>query len=133
MASWRDIKRKALGQVHKTFELPAVYLSHAGGSPVAVNVRLHRKNERSNLRGEDFTDGADFLVLRDRIVFPPGFEALTDAYVIFGTTEAYVTGPNAPAREGYTTTDVTPLPQTELDLLLAAVDTTGDVWAAILP
>ena len=135
MANWRDIKRKALGDIHRTFELPAVYLTHAAGMPVRVNVRLHQKHVVSEqLLGEWGNSGATMLDMTDRVIFKQSeiSEVLQRAYVIFGNAEAYLTGPSRPMRETYIWTEVSDVSQDELDALFAQIDTTHPAYEGIL-
>ena len=137
MTNWRDLNRKALGDVHRQFQIPAVYLSHAGGVPIPVRVRLHRKIDQSQPNQiDDWSNGASNVDLSDRIIFEAaavGSEVLTSAHVIFSATEGYDTGPSWPARRGHIRVDVTPMKQRDLDKLLGVVDTTAPEWASIFP
>lgn len=136
MRNWRDLNRKASAVVHQQFQLPAVYLSHAGGTPIPVRVRLHLKTDQSQPSGGDWSDGASVLDLSDSIIFDAAAVhgvVLTSAHVIFSATEGYNTGPSWPARRGYIKTDVTPMSARELEMLLAAVDLTDTAWLHIFP
>ena len=95
MAGWREQKRAALGDIHRQFEIPAVYLTHAAGIPVRVNVRLHIAPVASQNQVDDWSNGATMLDMTNRIVFRESECAtvLNNAYVIFGNSEAYLTGP----------------------------------------
>jgi len=138
MARWRDQKRAMLGDVHRHFEIPAVYLTHATGTPVAVTVRLHRKQvaERPPLGSSD--EVAAMLDIHDRVIFqksqlpyaPEG--VLSKSYVIFSTTEAYFTGPSKPERETYLWCEVTDVPQAELTTLIGQVDLGDPAWVGVL-
>ena len=137
MAGWREQKRKMLGDVHRHFEIPAVYLTHAAGIPIPVSVRLHQKQVVEKLPG-DFSDGAAMLDIHDRIVFqksqmpavPEG--VLKDAFVIFGTEEAYRTGPSKPEREEYIYCEVSVVSQVHLDALIAQLDLSNPAYSGIL-
>lgn len=134
MSNWREQKRKALGYVHRQFQIPAVYLTHTGGNPVAVRVRLHRKNELANASGEDFGLAASNMVLVDRIIFDVArvSEPLVQtAYVIFSRQEGYITGPISPVRDGYASAEVSVMQEGEIEALLLNVDTTLPIWADI--
>lgn len=131
---WREQKRKALADVHRQFQIPAVYVTHKAGSPVAVRVRLHRKHDLSLASGGDFDMGASNMVLNDRIIFDMSTltqPLVTTAYVIFSQTEGYVTGPASPVRDGYAAVDVTAMERDEITSLLAGFDLTTPVWADI--
>lgn len=134
MANWRDIKRKALGDIHRTFELPAVYLTHAAGVPVRVNVRLHQKHVVSEQLLGELGNAAAMLDMTDRIIFKKSEVAavLQKAYVIFGNNEAYRTGPTRPERETYLWTEVSDVSQAELDGLLAQIDKSNPAYDGIL-
>lgn len=135
MAGWREQKRKALADVHRQFEIPAVYLTHRGGNPVAVRVRLHRKNDQANGYSEfDFGMAASNMVLVDRIIFDAAAVSeplVTTAYVIFSRSEGYITGPVSPVRDGYAAAEVTVMQEGEIDALLSLFDLTQPVWATI--
>lgn len=134
MAGWREQKRKALGDIHQTFEIPAVYLTHAAGMPVRVNVRLHMKQVLSKVQSRDWLPTASLQDETNRIVFQTVelAEVLTKAYVIFGPAEAYRTGTTEPEVDGYIQAEVAEIPSVELAALLAATDTTGPAWEGIL-
>ncbi|UUV43209.1 head-tail attachment protein [Rhodobacter phage RcCWillis] len=135
MANWREQKRKALGDVHRQFQLPAVYLSHAGGTPIPVRVRLHRKNAQSQpLQVGDWVDAASNVDLNDRIIFEAAVVegmVLTSAYAIFSPSEGYNTGPSSPAKDGYIAVEVSPMSARELEKLMLAVDLSDPAWAEI--
>lgn len=136
MAGWREKKRRMLADVHKHFEIPAVYLTHVTGTPVAVTVRLHRKQivERPPIGTSE--EVAGMLDIHDRIVFqksqlpvvPEG--VLSKSYVIFGPEEAYVTGPTMPEREGYIYCEVAETSQADLDALIAAIHDNEDAFSS---
>lgn len=136
MAGHAERKQRALARVHTTFERPAVYLTHAAGLPVTVNVRIHRKQVIENLDG--FTDAAAMLNLTDRIIFNQCEVAkvLHNAYVIYKPpgrpVEGYLTGPSKPEREGYIWVEVSPLSEDDLSAFVAQIDTSDPVWEGIL-
>lgn len=134
MAGWREQKRKSLADIHETFEIPAVYLTHAAGTPVRVTVRLHKAQVALQNQADDFRSGATVLDLTNRIVFQQTQlpKVLNNSYVIFGNSEAYRTGPSKPWREGYLYCEVSEVPQADLTAFLTGVDTTGDVWEGII-
>ena len=132
MAGWREQKQKALGDIHQTFEIPAVYLTHAAGTPVRVNVRLHKRPVVVDSPFEG--DGPSFHDTVDRIVFAVSEVAnvVNNAYVIFGNSEAYLTGPSKPKREGFVHIEVSDVPQADLALLLGSIDTDHAAFEGIL-
>lgn len=135
MANWRDQKRKALAQVHSAFEIPAVYLTHAAGTPLRVLVRLHRKQIVSEQQIDDWTNAGKLLDTADRIVFAPTAptNVLRNAFVIFGNSEAYQTGPSKPERDGYRWVEVSEVSQADLNNLLADLDTSDPaIWEGII-
>ncbi|RWF33713.1 hypothetical protein [Mesorhizobium sp.] len=134
MAGWREQKRKSLGHVHATFELSAVYLTHAAGTPVRVTVRLHKAQVASQNQADDFRNGATVLDLTNRIVFQLSQlpKVHNKAFVIFGNSEAYLTGPSQPEREGYVRSEVSEVSQADLSDLLAGLDTSGPIWEGII-
>lgn len=131
--NWRERKRENLLPVHQTFSIPAVYLTHAAGTPVPVNVRLHQRPAAIEAQGED---GAGQLTdIVDRVIFDISEvdPVMTNAYVIFSESEAYVTGPSRPEREGFVWVEVSTVSKTQLATLLSQVDTSGDEWKGIPP
>lgn len=134
MATWREQKRAALGDIHQTFQIPAVYLTHAAGTPVRVNVRLHQAPQISQVQAEAMADAGQLLDQSSNVVFDLSEVAkiLPNAYVVFGNSEAYLTGPSRPARDGYQRVEITEVSQADLTAFLATVDTTGEAWEGIL-
>ncbi len=134
MAGWREQKRKALADIHETFEIPAVYLTHAGGTPVRVNVRLHQRQVVSEQLIDDWAAAGKMLDMTNRIIFDKGevSSVASQSYVIFGNSEAYFTGPSKPEREGYIWVEVSEVSKDDLTRLLTCLDTSGDVWEGII-
>lgn len=136
MTNWREQKRKALGDVHRQFQIPAVYLTHSEGVPVPVRVRLHRKPSQSQpIQTDDWGNGASNVDLSDRIIFEAASvdgEVLHSAHVIFSRTEGYDTGPSEPERDGFITVEVTPMSSSEITALLNSVDLSHPAWSDIL-
>ena len=137
MANWRDLNRKALGDVHRQFQIPAVYLSHAGGIPIPVRVRLHRKAEQANGYSEfEFGMAGNVATMSDTIIFEAAAVegiVLNSAHVIFSADEAYNTGASWPERRGYIRVEVSAMTKGELAKLLSVVDTTAPEWSEIFP
>lgn len=134
MAGWREQKRKSLGHIHGTFEVPAVYLTHAAGTPVRANVRLHIRPVVADVQVEDWTNAGKMLDTADRIIFRESEVAkvLPKAYVVFGNSEAYLTGPSKPKRDGFIWVEVSEVSKVDLSALLAATDTDHPAWEGIL-
>lgn len=132
MADWREQKRRALGDIHRTFQIPAVYLTHAAGTPVRVNVRLHKRPVVAESPFDG--DGPTYHDIVDRIVFDVAELAAVHqrAYVIFGNSEAYLTGPSKPEREGFVHVEVSEVTQADLIALLNAIDTDHAAFEGIL-
>ena len=127
-----------LGDVHKHFEIAAVYLTHAEGVPIPVTVRLHRKQMMDRLTAGDFGDSAAMLDIHDRIIFqksqipdvPEG--VMPRSYVIFGPEEAYLTGASKPERETYLWVEVSEVSQSDLTSLIGELDLSDPAWAGVL-
>lgn len=133
MADWRALKLKAAGDVHRQFQIPAVYMTHAGGEPVSVRVRLHQKPEAVSGDDTEYGQAAFRMALVDRIIFEVAEvpSILADAFVIFSDAEAYMTGSTSPARNGFVTVDVSPARPRDLDRLLDTVDRQHPAWATV--
>jgi hypothetical protein len=137
MAGWRDIKAKSLAAVHKTFGVPAVYMTHGGGTPVSVSVRLHLKNKTSSLlQVDDWSNASSQMIPVDRIVFEAasiaGGKPKSDGFVVFSAGEIYRIGPSEPERSGYVMCEVTRLTAQEATTLIAAQDTNLPAWEGVL-
>lgn len=131
--NWRERKREHLLPVHETFSIPAVYLTHAAGIPVPVNIRLHQRPAVIEAQGKDGT--GQIIDIVDRVIFKVAEVAnvVTSAFVILSDSEAYVTGPSRPEREGFVWVEVRTATKAELVSLLSQVDTAGDEWRGIPP
>lgn len=134
MSNWREQKLSFHGDVHRQFQIPAVYLTHAAGTPVRANVRLHKAPIVSQNQVEDWSNAAALLDQTNRIVFDEAEvpDVLGNAYVIFGNSEAYRTGPSKPKQDGFIRVEVSEVSQADLTALLSSIDTTGDVWKGII-
>lgn len=137
MASWRTIKGKALGHVHKTFVVPAVYLTHAAGTPLRVGVRVHTKQSRVE---NEFTwpNGPGFLELEPKLIFNASEVAKPAnlAFVFVSPTEIYRLGPSRPHRDGYIAVDVTEAKDADVATAVATFEADGydeDIWGGIYP
>ncbi len=131
--NWRERKREHLLPVHDTFSIPAVYLTHAAGTPVPVNIRLHQRPAVLEAQGEDGT--GQMIDIVDRVVLRVAEVAnvVASAFVILSDAAAYVTGPSRPEREGFVWVEVRNATRAELASLLALMDTSGDEWRGIPP
>ena len=137
MTSWRDHKKRVLASVHRTFEVPAVYLVHSGAAPIRQTVRVHLKNETSTLlRMSDWTNGAAHMIESDRIKFDceqlNGKLPAKNGFVVISAEEAYRIGPCEPPREGYVLAEVVRLPIGELAALLATQTSTLPAWEGVI-
>ena len=136
MTGWRTTKKAALAVIHRTFQYPAVYLTHAEGTPVPVLVRRHAKHVAPKQQVGDWADSSSTYDMATRIVFDLAElpAVLPRAFVILSATEAYRTGPTKPEREGYVFCEVTDVSQEELTLLLSSpsIDTDAVEWDAVL-
>lgn len=116
-----------------------MYLTHAAGSPIPVNVRIHRKQVVDSLpQVDDWSQGAEALTLTDRIIFDQNEvpKVHQRSYVIYKPpgrpVEGYLTGPSKPEREGYIWVEVTPLSDEDMDELLVELDPEDPVWEGTL-
>ncbi len=135
--NWRDLNRKAMKDVHRQFQIPAVYLSHSGGIPIPVYVRLHRKADQTNGYSEfDFGMAANVTTMVDSIIFEASSVedfVLTSAHVIFSEDEAYITGASFPERRGYIRVEVSAMSKVDIARLLDEVDVSTPEWSEIFP
>lgn len=131
--SWRDIKARARAMVHRTFQIPAVYLTHAAGVPVRCNVRHHSKVETDQ---NEFVwpKTSGLLMISPGIVFDKAEvpSPLPKSFVIIGPTEIYQIGVVEPFREAYAKADVTTLALDKCAALLAQVDATNEAYLGIV-
>src|SRR5690606_37797540 len=134
MSSWRDIKRKKLAEIHRTFQLPAVYLTHAAGVPIRVNVRLHRRQLVGEFHMGEWTNAAAITDVSDRVIFRASEvgNPLPRSYVIFSNTEVYQIGPTKPEREGYIWTDVSEVSKADVESLLLKIDPSHAAYQGLL-
>lgn len=134
MPSWRDIKAKGLARVHKTFVVPAVYVTHAAGTPLRVGVRVHTKISRTE---NEFTwpNAPGFTEIDPRIVFDVSevAEPVQRAFVFVSASEVYLTGTAQPEREGYMAVSVVEAKPHEVAAFLDAFGPLGPEWDGILP
>lgn len=110
MAGWRDNKRAMRRVVHETMEVPALYLTHVGATPLAVNVRDHTKFKEVQISGAGpgFADMQDttprFIFRRSEVATP-----LHKAFVIMGEDEMYTLGSSRPPDDEFITVEAAPL------------------------
>lgn len=134
MAGWREHKAKARAKIHETFEVPAVYLTHVGGTPVRTLVRLHTK---TGLEQNEFTWPAtgQIFTMIPKIVFKAADvpRVRVDALLIVSATEIYRMGASEPAREGFANAECVALSPQECADTVAAIEPSGAVWQGILP
>ena len=136
MATWRDIKTKALAKVHSNFQVAAVYWTHAAGTPLAVNVRDHT-TQTSTENDDTWVSTPGFYELRPTLIFDASELASVHqkAYVFMSATEVYITGASRPAKDGYIEVDVAPASSNDIAKMLAGLDmgNLDAVWDGILP
>lgn len=136
MAAWRDIKAKALGSVHATFSVPAVYWTHAAGTPLRVNLRDHTK-PRLIENMTTFSNSPGFYEQNPRLIFDAAVvsKVMQGAYVFMSATEVYRTGSSLPARNGYIAVEATEASAADLATMLAVLGAGphGAAWDGILP
>lgn len=136
MAAWRDIKAKQKTAVHRTFQVPAVYLTHDEGLPVRIMVRIHRKPTVDRLTFADFSDAAAGYVAEDIVVFDLAEIAKPspDAFLIVSREEAYKLGAAKPRQDGYMHVSVNEMAPKMIDDLLyrAKADPLDPVWQGII-
>lgn len=133
MSRWRDIKAKARASVHTNFEVPAVYLTHATGTPLLCGVRIHTKispveNEFTWPSMPGYLDIDPYVIFQMNQVSKP----LSNSYLIVSPEEVYKLGVSEPSREGFIKTMVVPLKENEIASLLEEVDTTDPVFEGII-
>lgn len=126
MVGWRDIKAKARDQIHRTFEVPAIYLTHLSGVPVAVQVRIHTGISQP---AEDFTgiEMSPRFEMQPRIIFRSSqvSNPAPKGLVVVSATEMYRIGTSRPEREGFIEVDMTQIGRSELPLLVTALRDKG--------
>lgn len=127
MAGWREVKAQARDLIHQTFEVPAIYLSHMGGTPRAVLVRVHSS---VGIPGEDFPiEMAGRFEFHPRVIFRTVEVAnpAPKSLLIVSETEMYRLSVTEPEREGYISADATRLSKSEAQGLLPTLEAMGAV------
>jgi hypothetical protein len=138
MAGWREKKARALAKVHATFEVPAVYLTHAAGTPLRLMIRVHTKtrrieNEFTWPNAPGFTDIEPTLVFRQSDM--PHGKVLQESFVFVSASEIYRVGPSEPAQDGFIRASVVPARDEDVDEVVAdyVSDGFGAEWDGIYP
>lgn len=137
MGRWREHKRKARADIHGTFALPAVYLTHTAGTPVPCNVRVHSKVA---VNQNEFTwpSSPGYLEIDPYVIFDSAevSKPLKDAFVVVSATEIYRIGVSEPFREQFAKADVNRLPLAECTALMgnltASLEAHADIWQGVL-
>lgn len=138
MAGWREKKARALAKVHATFEVPAVYLTHAAGTPLRLMIRVHTKvqrieNEFTWPNAPGFTDIEPTLVFRQSDM--PHGKVLQESFVFVSASEIYRVGPSEPAQDGFIRASVVPALAADVADVTAdfALNGYGVEWEDIFP
>lgn len=138
MPGWREKKALGLAKVHATFEVPAVFLTHAAGTPLRVMIRVHTKvqrieNEFTWPNAPGFTDIEPTLVFRQSDL--PGGKVLQESFVFVSASEIYRIGPSEPAQDGYVRASVVPAQTADVADVTAPFVTNGFgvEWDGIYP
>lgn len=133
MPGWRERKARMLATVHRTFEVEGVYLTHAGGTGVRANCRIHRKPTVDALSFADFSDAARSWATEDVLVFDLAQvpNPLPDAFFIVSPTEGYKLGSAKPAQDGYQYVSVNVMAPTLLNVALSQVDPADPLWVSV--
>lgn len=135
MARWRDIKANALGRVHETFVVPAVYLTHTAGTPVRVGIRVHTKQSRVE---NEFTwpNTPGYLELAPHVIFAEAqvSKPAHKSFVFVSPNEVYRLGASKPAKDGYVPVEVVPASKAEIDSVTQPfIGQFGPEWEGIYP
>jgi len=132
MSSWRDTKARAKASVHATFGVPAVYLTHAAGTPVPCTIRVHSKVSPTQ---NEFTwpQTSGFLEIDPRIIFAEADvpNPLPKSYVIVSQSEIYRIGTTAPYRDGFAAAEVILLSGQELAAIVGQIDFAAPAYALV--
>ena len=134
MMNWRDVKLAAKADIHATFAISAVYLTHKEGVPKAAEVRLHQRASSIIQQNDDWTNAGQMVDQVDRIGFNSaalGASLVRGAFFIFGPDEVYRTGSALPPRDGYIWVEVAEATPAEVATLLADFDFTVSPWTRL--
>jgi hypothetical protein len=133
MSKWRDHKAKARAAIHRNFGVPAVYLSHAAGTPVRCEVRIHSK---VNTVQNEFTwpSVPGYLEIDPYVIFKKDQVALplSNSFLIVSNSEVYKLGVSEPSREGYIKTMTVEMKSDEIEALLLQIDTETEAYEGII-
>lgn len=138
MPDWRKHRDKALAKVHAHTSVPAVYLTHAAGNPVRLDVQVHVQLQRHE-NEFTFVSTPGLLDLTPRLEFQmsqlPTSKVMQNACVFVSATEVYFTGPSRPARDGYMEVEVTEADADTIARFTAPfiADGFGPEWDGIYP
>ena len=139
MTRWRDKLAKAKGRIHRTFEVPAVYLTHTAGIPVRTAIRVHDNIKRIE---NEFTwpNGPGLADLATRVIFDVTVvpDPASQAFVFVSADEVYRLGPSEKKRDGYIAVDVVPASEADIQSVGDHYDTVngglyGPEWDEIFP
>lgn len=136
MATWREKKARALAKVHSTFEIPAVYWTHATGTPVAVTVRNHTVQNRIE---NDLTwrEAPGYLDLSQVLIFDAAVVAkvLPKSFIFMSASEVYFTDVSQPVKDGYFSVEITVADSSDVSTLMGTLDmdNLSPTWDGILP
>ena len=112
MATIRDIKRAARGNLHLAMSIPALYFPVLAATPVPVTVRVWRKREDPGVGDTPGSNAsAQMVVSEDRLRFNLSEIAVLrrNAIVSVESGEAYRLDYMYPADNGFQTARVVPL------------------------
>lgn len=138
MPDWRKTLGKALGKIHAHLGVPAVYLTHAAGTPVRLNVQAHIPNARHE-NEFTFVSTPGLLDLTPRLEFRvsdlPHSKVLPKTLVFLSPSEIYITGPSRPPRDGFVEVEVSEANASIISTYTAPFDANGygAEWDGIYP
>ena len=134
MAGWREQKRSALADIHRTFEIEGVYLISSVHEPIRVNVRLHQRHSITENTLAAWGNAASMLDMTDRMIFTQAEvrSVASKSHVILGPGEVYVMGPTRPVRETYITVEITQMSEKDALAFTQALDTSHEAYEGIL-
>lgn len=138
MASWRDKLAKAKARIHAEFEVPAVYLTHAAGTPLRLNIRVHTKQHQIDA-ASTWANGAGLLDLEPTLIFRqadlPNGKVVQDAFVFVSASEIYRTGPSDKATEGFIRVRVSDASSSDVAEVTALLEANGygPEWEGVYP
>lgn len=118
--NWRAIKASARAEIHRTFGIPVVYLTHVGATPVHVTARVHAEVAPVDM---PWPHAANVIDSGPRIIFSKSELplAMHNAYLVVDENEGYRLGAASPARDGYYEVEAVRLAESEIGPILDAV------------